>query len=149
MKIEEQVCTLEQAKKLKKLKLSQDSYFQWKCNNVQNVVVEKTMTDMIDRSLPTLNKNYAAFTVSELGVMLPIEVKNAYLNYRFDHMGDYHVQYMIDNKEEQDLVLVHNDFLVWKTSNISEAQARATMLIYLLENNLITSEEVNNRLNKQ
>lgn len=142
MKIEDQVCTLKQAKKLKILKVTQDSYFQWKCNDVQVCVVQKEMTDMIDRSLPLLNKNYAAYTLSELGVMLELDDDKHLFDYFYNgHAGCYEV--VLNKRDERKTAGIK---LINREEGETEAEARADMLIYLLENKLTTAEEVNKRL---
>lgn len=70
MKIEKQVCTLEQAKKLNDLGVAQSSLFYWKENEIQIVVTEKQMKEWIEKYLPTLNEYYSAFTLSELSAMI-------------------------------------------------------------------------------
>ena len=74
MKIEQQVCTLEQAKRLKELGVEQKVLYQWKVNDVQTVVIDTPMAMWIERYVPPVgNTFYAAFTVAELGVMLTSE----------------------------------------------------------------------------
>jgi hypothetical protein len=92
MNLEEQVCSLELAKRLKELNVEQDSLFCW-INNC----------DLEYLPLEIRNKNvvYAAFTVAELGEMLP----------------NFNVIYTLFDR--------------------NEANARAKILIYLIENKLI------------
>lgn len=128
MKIEDQCCTLEQAKRLEELGIIQESLFVWKCNDVQNVVVDIKMKGWIDRYVRCVNNDYySAFTVAELGVMLGIE----WLPY-YDHVED-----------------------VWKTGigtelkgygTTNEAVIRAALLIHRIEMNYVKPEEVNQRL---
>jgi hypothetical protein len=71
MKVESQVCTLDQAKKLDSLGVSQNTLWQWKVNSVQSVVVSTPMSFWIEKYVPPVgNEFYAAFTESELAVML-------------------------------------------------------------------------------
>ena len=134
MKLEQQVCTLEQAKKLKELGVEQKVLYQWKVNDVQTVVIDTPMAMWIERYVPPVgNAFYAAFTVAELGVMLPSETFT-------QRTGSEDSEY--DNWEWVDDGNGNANGL-YET----EAEARAAMLIYLLENHLTTPEEVNQRLN--
>ena len=66
MKVESQVCSLEQAIELEKLGIAQVSLFTWKCNDEQSVVVDSKFAQKIDDYFPLLNKLYSAFTAAEL-----------------------------------------------------------------------------------
>ena len=74
MKIEDQVCSLELSKKLKELGVKQDSIFYW-INGVItdiNVSPEQTRNLWYPAHSYTL---YSAFTVAELGEMLPPSIE--------------------------------------------------------------------------
>jgi len=131
MKLEQQVCSLELAKKLKELGVKQDSLFHWKTNF--GMVVFNYSDLLLSEG------NYcSAFTVAELGEML---LKEVYIPYKgnsgkkrkypqhlhcFFGGGDYFlINYTGGNSQEH---------LTQKGDN--EANARAKMLIYLLENGL-------------
>lgn len=147
MQIQDQVTSLELSKRLKELGVKQESLFYW-CNfgkddwrGVYYNGVDETLTYA---GTSCFEKDEcrdlaSAFTVAELGEMLPCEVtpkeimgekqKPKYLN--------------LDTFIEQ-----VNDFYgverIWRVSigsiqfkETSEADARAKMLIYLLENKLI------------
>ena len=130
MKLEQQVCTLEQAKKLKELGVEQKVLYQWKVNDVQTVVIDTPMAMWIERYVPPVgNAFYAAFTVAELWVMLP----PMFRTYHERNKGMWYCKYKGHRTED------------FKT----EAEARAAMLIYLLENSLTTPEEVNQRPNNK
>lgn len=129
MKIEDQVCSLELAKKLHKLKVNQeDALYYWGKAGMMGWQLE--------------NRNYAnyrwkraeihaAFTVAELGEMLPRNL------YGFNPVvsllpdGVYQCGYL-DNERKETHVLNG-----WKQAD-TEADARAKMLIYLIKNKLIT-----------
>lgn len=129
MKLEQQVCTLEQAKKLKELGVEQKVLYQWKVNDVQTVVIDTPMAMWIERYVPpVVNAFYAAFTVAELGVMMP----PMFRTYHERNKGMWYCKYKGH----------------WTEDFKTEAEARAAMLIYLLGNHLTTPEEVNQRLNK-
>jgi hypothetical protein len=124
MKLENQVCSLEQAKRLKEFGIVQQSFNWWKCNDVQNVVV-CTCHKPFNEKYFHFNKWYAAFSVAELGCALTRiydEEKSCEL---------------LDKLFEQ-----YNS----KLSATVNPNFLADMLIISLENKLITTEEVNQRL---
>lgn len=65
MKIENQVCTLSQSKKLEQLGVTQKSYFQW---NISERVPSYLHIAVFEESRKPME--YAAFTVAELSIML-------------------------------------------------------------------------------
>lgn len=140
MKIENQVCTLEQAKKLKELDVRPYSMWVWVppfpvFNSETRLVLigefqNALKSSILSEEAKKLVDSYPAFTVAELGVMLP--------NYYESHKGamdDTWYCVMLEGGDGE-------YFAIEKT----ESEARADVLIYLLENNLTTAEEVNQRL---
>lgn len=131
MKLENQVCSLELAQKLKILGVKQESYFVWqsktgdaKLQRDMHIVPTKDMIRYIYCS---------AFTCSELGEMLPSYIQHSqhgqiYLYTYKDDAGMWRVTYSSWG--------MMKEFEIDKYEN--EADARASMLIYLLKNNLIT-----------
>lgn len=150
MNIENQVCTKEQAERLAALGITQESYFyhyQQILNGVTTFEIYTaghfdfglwSVNESVERAISGESKNkiYSAFTVAELGVMLP----EFYCSYRYfnNENGPFWKCYNDGNSEypEDDGVELCP----------TEAQARAAMLIYLLEYDHITASEVNNRL---
>jgi hypothetical protein len=142
MKLSDQVITLEQAKRLKELGIDQQNatyYFYEQIVNGKTSYPIKPM--QIIAESPTIETNeelkealsgkiknevYAAFTVAELGQLLPDDVGNQrYL--LFDKFkGVYRSWY-------GESVFHH----LHEQKSASEAQSRAAMLIYLLENKII------------
>ena len=150
MKLEEQVVSLELAKKLKKLGFKQEGLFSWSncniayryediaCSYVQKLdkltliyeenIPEKQFFGSEDDELDADEKEvYSAYTPAELGEMLP-----AY----FDSN-----HYLYIWKDDKDLWRIHytewgivTNFVIEKDT---EANARAKMLIYLKEKKLI------------
>lgn len=134
MKIENQVCTLEQAKRLKELGVLQDgSLAVWFISSVGPFIQFRLNEE-------TLPQEYAAYTVAELGEMLPdyITVDSYRMHPRFF-------------KQEQ-----NNSPALWtgtygKTVDEdvpdfdfhNEAQLRAAMLIHLIENKLVSVDQIN------
>lgn len=166
MKLQDQVISFEQAKRLKELGVRAETFWEWlECAEFDEdgskvikwhpVLFYNHELDMFsapgdyshlmndDGDFHETKGNAPAFTVAELGEMLP-----EYLSidsYRM-HVHSY--------KQEQ-----NNSPALWtitmgKSSDKEvpdfdshkEAEARAAMLIYLLENKLTTASECNKRL---
>ncbi len=126
MKLEDQVCSLELAKKLKELGVKQESLFYYDCDEdgEASVVIEYDPHILINQHA----WRYSAFTVAELGEMLPIRYPG-------------HGQSLVCSKwYEKWFVEYHTTFEapLCRIEERTEADARAKMLIHLLENNLIT-----------
>lgn len=136
MKLQDQVCTLKQAKRLMILGVRQDcSHAAWLRNECHD---EKTFWCWPVEAQGISNKGYSApakgclegfsaFSVAELGIMLPPGVhppqkSTLDLIYWYEMIGDR--------------------FRKFET----EAHARAELLIDLLERNVTTVDEVNQRL---
>jgi hypothetical protein len=117
MKISNQVCTLEQAKRLKELGVCQESYFHY--GDHMDGVFESWMHEGDEDTF------YAAFTVAELGAML----KGCETYPRKSDRNDYWFIYL-------------EKFEHFKT----EAEGRAAILIYRLEKGASTIAEVNHLL---
>ena len=136
MKLEKQVCSLELAKKLKELGVKQDSIFHW-CWDVETpyILFQEELPkfankDYANRKIMTYNeaKYSSAFTVAELGEMLPNPLEGKIIGgYKF--FGSEHVGSEWECGSDKMLEHTFTDKF--------EANARAKMLIYLKENNLI------------
>lgn len=139
MRLEDQCCSLDQSKRLSELGIKAKSLFYWREYLDENVnkwqaallLDDKTDDESIKYSLA--DSSYPAFTVAELGVMLPTD----YYSYAGDSCKDW---YCLRHGDESN----YSKYEFAESPN--EAQARASMLIYLLENNLTTSKEVNDKL---
>lgn len=168
MEISNQVCSFEQSLKLLKLGIVNKSFFTWiECaefdeNGVKIIrwhpclFVEKNL-DMHCVWMPVDNEilcsegdinqtrgNSCAFTVAELGAMLPDENVNgcahteeSILCYvKHEGKGCYPVWRNVDGDE-----------VIWQEDRfVSEAEIRAFILIELLEAKYITAEDCNTRL---
>jgi hypothetical protein len=115
MKLEDQVCSLENSKKLDELGVKVESYFTWLSDPIRGdrVQMRGLMADSVS----------PAYTVAELGEMLPDEIAG----YRENNLW---VSECPDS-----------DFL-YKESK-TEADARALMLIWLIENKHVDAKELN------
>lgn len=128
MQIEKQVVSLELAKRLKELGVKQESYFNW-------LVASDGARLMKNPVLSTYKyfEQFSAFTVAELGEMLPPEIIVVQNHLSLDIKKIYS-----DGYWSIGYVLPFKDSVVFRCER--EADARAKMLIYLLENNLINKE---------
>lgn len=137
MKLEQQVCTLEQAKRLKELGVDQDiSLFE----HVE-YTFERGNSSIENRRPNRLNKEwvYSAFTVAELGQMLPNDLQpNSGRHWSWYHRHTW--------KGESVGYSAHGIDPIEQGWYDTEAEARAAMLIHLLETKTITAEQVNERL---
>jgi hypothetical protein len=123
MKIEQQVCSLELAKRLKELGVKQESicaYYR-RHKNAPYVLEAGGMMDADDK-----DGWISAFTVAELGEMLPMAILYKYVLDQLKTETGYRLVY----RDENDIECA--------TFASTEADARAKMLIYLLENKLLT-----------
>lgn len=130
MKLENQVCGLELAKRLKELGVKQESYFYWETTVGQEdksvgVVIPWHGRNPADRFL----EYCSAFAVAELGSLLPVYVS----------MPDGFRLVFIYGKTAGGLwsVSLRNNGIQKEFCEISEANSRAKMLIYLIEQGLL------------
>lgn len=121
MKLESQVCSLELAKRLKELGVKQESLFYWKdIVGTKEGCFYKEVSMYKDYHIGGVDFELlcSAFTVAELGNLI-----GAGLNTKINMSGN--------------IVVFHTLHEGGFTAD-TEADARAKMLIYLLENNLLT-----------
>ncbi len=130
MQLAEQVVSLELAKKLKELGVKQESYFCWHWAGI-----EGEYADLITSDGQTTPYLYSAFTVAELGEMLPFNGWNGWAYEDYDGKRGFTCKVSKCPCEVK----------TCKANNLSEnfeyadteADARAKMLCYLIENKLI------------
>lgn len=145
MNIVDQVCTLEQGKKLKELGVVQHSHFAWAYNSFGN-------GDPYADSLESINNTdrsafdspeiiCSAYTVAELGLMLP---PHYFTIQSIRENGNLVFTSMFYNgrKDPCFVLNVSND-------NQNEAEMRAAMLIHLIEETLGQLALTNQVLYKQ
>jgi hypothetical protein len=167
MKLKDQVITREQAERLKELTVAQDSFLVYFtatshagiCQrggmNSSRFVWQITGQPYEAEDIQTV----AAFTVAELGIMLPEWLHTRGKEYRLIQWHNVPEQYEekgrdpdLDDEycEEWRIAYRHNHKQAGEIGENmrapTEAQVRAAMLIHLLESNLVKVEEVNNRL---
>lgn len=145
MKLENQVCSLELAKKLKELGVKQESLFYYcsalkvdtRLSSVSNTIwLPEGIFYISEIESFDYRKDYSAFTVAELGEMLPYSIA---VNNR--------IQYFYCGRNvSKEWWAGYNPANVEYFYEKTEADARAKMLIYLIENKLISVEEINKNL---
>lgn len=139
MKLEDQVCSLELSKRLKELGVKQESLWYWCPKHTVNAVLNKGECHLITvETVKRLEKYEAykydfisAFTVAELGEMLPKTIKDPQANWNLEielYDGCSSLNY-------ESYYATHE----WKLldngiTDTTEANARAKMLIYLIKN---------------
>jgi hypothetical protein len=162
MKLETQVASFEQSKKLKELGVVQDANFFWgkdltksttkmmlysKNDILLNMaLIDKYIVPKLNLNIWLKEKNlFAAFTVAELGIMLP----EYYPSWRFTFKKAkkwLSTVIIKDKVKDGKTVTTANEFDRYADT---EAQARAIILIDLLKNEVINVKDVNNRLIKK
>lgn len=135
MNLEDQVCSLDSAKRLKELGVKQESLWWW-CLPPMNIKTELLFRGIYHMYSPAEGTSfkkstfgddtnwYSAFTIAELGEMLP----KVYITWRDTLVGDE--WWLCDDRTKGST----DTYQYAKT----EADVRAKMLVYLLENKLIT-----------
>jgi hypothetical protein len=127
MRLEDQVVSLELAKRLKELNVKQESQFYWTA-----IPGNDWILNFIEIGIPVA-EHYSAFTVAELGFLLPRKVTTDddpewYYYQQSEGVGGLTIGYWSPSGKSIGGAL---------TSFIdSEANMRTKMLIYLLENKL-------------
>lgn len=131
MKLENQVISLDNAKKLKNLGVNRESYFEW----VLRYEAWEIWCQWIKSDYETgAEKEFIpAYSVAELGMMLPDDCGTSR-----DHDLGFTI-YTYDKTDTGEFFINH-----YHTTD-TEADARARMIIDLLENNAITIEDVNGK----
>lgn len=141
--LEKQVCTIEQGIRLKELGIINDSLWCWVYPKNKQIISSTKGVHYFHLAEEIIADNggddfdseiCSAFTVSELGIMLP----NGY-----DTMpitSKYSTNVTVWQGYDDD----GNDFTNEPFNN--EAECRAAMIIHLLESKLITPADINQRL---
>lgn len=113
MKLEDQVCNLELAKKLKELRVKQKSLWYWCLTRLEDESYFELNDSNRHSSGHLFKKWYSAFTIAELGEMLPKT---------FGSMKSYTKGFICSHENDEEIIY-----------DKTEANARAKMLIYLIE----------------
>lgn len=140
MKLENQVVSLYLSKRLKKLGVKSKSYFRWE--TYQDPRTNRYKKHIVQDGGHTFGEIYPAYTVAELGDMIPM-----YINGRYVHIPEKGARNIYDSKppEKKDIVWsfqpVGQDYI---QQSDTEADARAETLIYLLDKGIISLSQINN-----
>lgn len=144
--LEQQVVSLELAKRLKELNVKQESYFYW--NTDKAFIGEDNMYVVQKKDCRSVKDGYSideysAFTVAELGEMLPVivDTKDARGTFDFVISKTFSDKKWFVGYSKINLGRIHSDdqhyTLAGQQYERTLADALGKMLIYLLENNLI------------
>jgi|SRR6185312_12748801 len=155
MKIESQVCTLEQAMMLKKLGVNEPSVFYWAVKNTPHIRAKVEDYGHPQGSTPhaairiseekICNPNcFNAYTVGELGAMLPMPQE---IKIDADHIMTWKPG-GIARENDKWLVEYGNDVesSLHRAHGMTEAECRAALLILLLESKIISLQYCNDGL---
>ena len=134
MKLEDQVCSLELSKKLKELGVSiEESCFYWRKSSILwserwGLLIDPEMRDCSDIS---------AFTVAELGEMLPGEFEHGVFTYHLNTW--WHDSLREDSNEWQVGYCLYGSEITFdgKVFTGTEADCRAKMFVYLIEQGIV------------
>lgn len=145
MKMQDQVCSLELAKKLCELDVEQNSYMQWWLydDNWPHVIIPHLMVPR-----PRSGRVYSAFTAAELGELLPnivtfkhgapfnnfrLVINKFYIIDKSVKTNNYVINYECDTFSENQPEHFRKKFML-NIYNKNLANAMAEMKIRLLEN---------------
>jgi hypothetical protein len=131
MELKDQVCNLELAKKLKTLGVKQESIFVWEYYDGQCYAVKFIAYAIVPDNFNKFQL-YSAFTVAELGKLLPGLIKRDGIRFYITMDCDKNIFYEDMTRTKQIYASFDDD---------NEADCRAKMLLYLIENNLIEIEK--------
>lgn len=124
MNLENQVSSLELSQKLKELGAPQDSLFY--INRQTSDIYDRHSKELLGKSVYNETAWFSAYTVAELGEMLPKKYKQ--LKHYYDDIGNKWV-----SRFDYGISPTGKHMEYAKT----EADCRAKMLIYLIENGLL------------
>ena len=129
MKLENQVCSLELAKKLKELGVKQESFFCWAHPwEPYTYTADKSRFILTEPSKLNIREGISAFNVAELGEMLPDQYHS------WHTVGDGFTGWCCVRFSEPEFEIDEH----WEYGeDLTEADCRAKMLIHLIEKGII------------
>lgn len=146
MTLEKQVCSLELAKRLKEFGVKQESLFWWSLKwngfvgGFESEDKGREVVDFKDGSHAEADP-ISAFTVAELGEILPDEICVEGSLYQLEASktgpGSSFKTWLVSYADIKDALRSEQKNIFWARED-TEADARAKMLIYLIEQKLIT-----------
>ncbi len=131
MKLENQVVNLELAQKMKEIGFKQESYFHWYIPVFNGDMIFKFARPDTSKIEPDDVKWCSAYTVAELGELLG----EHFHRQEFWNQGKGK-KWMVEGGEKKS---INYEYETKRMFADTEADARAKMLIYLVENKLITN----------
>jgi hypothetical protein len=140
MTLEQQVCSLDLAKRLKELGVRQESVCKWVLRYSTWVLWDEGTRSEFETGA---EKEYvSAFTVAELGEMLPKEITRGDITTAKCAEGFEKGRWLVAPIDTNDEEGAHdwNDPAFYGNT---EADARAKMLIHLIEHDTIEADEIN------
>lgn len=123
--LEQQVCSLESARKLKELGCRQESLFYWYDSKS---IKELHYAEESYHDCRNCDEHYSAYTVAELGELLP---SMHYTQHYPSDFGEHEGGNWGASKSGPFQIIMAE----------TESEARAKMLIYLIENGLVRLEK--------
>lgn len=129
MNLENQLTSLDLSRKLKELGVKQESLFCWTTENDLEFLPSEIRNNSVC---------IAAFSVAELGEMLPEFIENRKLILLKQTSIQLSHYYTITYIKMYEPIALQGQFKRFCEEN--ESNARARMLIHLIENNLVTAE---------
>jgi len=154
----EQLCTsLELSKKLKELGIKQRAIFCWQKpddNDWYLTQRDETGWEFLEHAPQFKDKVIAAFTAGELGIVLPsnIIIPSCYdinptgellrlaINL-FKINDEFCSMYEIGKLDSSNIVIPDSE-----VTRDNEVNSRAKLLVYLIENNIVTIEDINAKI---
>ena len=126
MKLEDQVASLELCKRLKELGVKQESEFYWNCDTDHwtSEPCKDTRHWRLINDDGNEREGYSAFTVAELGEMLPKEVRSGAL-------------WWLEIVRSEAWRFKYGKIIFTAGTGDTEADARAKMLIHLIEKGIV------------
>lgn len=142
MRLEDQVANLELSKRLDELGVKIDSYFYWYKNPNSNEfkIFHHHRFELVQGS--ENYEFYPAYTVAELGIIIPHILQSKNTTQSDSHFETFKNE---NNQWIVTYVLKHSMPPVIAILGDTEANARAKMLIWLIENGYVKVEELNGK----
>jgi hypothetical protein len=134
LELKDQVCYSEVAKRLENLGVKQNSYFYYvDFPGHENKPLPIDLVKCYSENV----KRYSAFNVAELGEILPVRLSGDNIKYWYatgkTYKDDpYYPEHEVSYGTEEETFYL--------TRDNNESDARAKMLIHLIENNLVSEE---------
>lgn len=138
MKIEDQVVSPETAKKLQELKVPQESYF-YLVKDYENEEDFYIVSEPYKFRESPYYQIYSAFTVAELGMFFPITYNSIFMS-GFGFTEEDSICSEISYRPKHEEIISFE--VITSVYGNSEADARANMIIHLIETGMIKVEDL-------